>query len=260
MKPTRIRRCLVLLAALAWTQEAEGHGIAGNRYFDGTMTFDDPSVADEAILPFWTNQQYPAQGRHGIRTYSDAIFGRRPSNDLRRQAGLPPASASEHCIERSFALVVQNFRCGARTAVSGGGSSCLISRSMADRTSMSLTPSVAMGTLVRRARSKNLRLPCAQHAASMIGPRDVISTSSACAMGLAAIPIHPVLIVGEPASMDAFLDQAAAQVDNYCRYVDLLPPNAEQSEQLLLQPTDVVRNAGACSRFWGRVPTSCRWR
>jgi len=44
-------------------------------------------------------------------------------------------------------------------------------------------------------------------------------------------------------------DRAAAQVDNYCRHVDLLPPNAEQSEQLLLQPTDVVRYAGACSRF-----------
>jgi hypothetical protein len=37
------------------------------------------------------------------------------------------------------------------------------------------------------------------------------------------------------------------------RYVDLLPPNTEQSEQLLLQPTDVVRYAGACGRFWGRA-------
>lgn len=37
------------------------------------------------------------------------------------------------------------------------------------------------------------------------------------------------------------------------RYVDLLPPNSEQSEQLLLQPTDVERYAGACGRFWGRA-------
>lgn len=170
--------------------------------------------------------------------------------------------------------------------------------------------------------------------------------------GLSALPIHPVLVVGIAASMDEFLDRAAAQVDNYTaneaakaftltlaglferqlriwgrclgvtmaghklgrepfrdylllcahaadvdlqdrsigydlvemflvanvyrhgdgtsvevlrvhapgrwtydtsRYVDLLPPNAEQSEQLLLQPTDVVRYAGACSRFWGRA-------
>jgi hypothetical protein len=27
------------------------HGIAGNRFFVGTLTFDDPSVADEAIVP-----------------------------------------------------------------------------------------------------------------------------------------------------------------------------------------------------------------
>ncbi|MBS0362180.1 MAG: hypothetical protein JSR98_12435 [Proteobacteria bacterium] len=37
------------------------------------------------------------------------------------------------------------------------------------------------------------------------------------------------------------------------RYVDLLPPNEEQSEQLLVQPGDVVRYAGACARFWGRA-------
>lgn len=37
------------------------------------------------------------------------------------------------------------------------------------------------------------------------------------------------------------------------RYMDLLPPNLEESERLLLQPTDVVRYAGACGRFWGRA-------
>ncbi|MBB2984637.1 hypothetical protein [Paraburkholderia tropica] len=36
-------------------------------------------------------------------------------------------------------------------------------------------------------------------------------------------------------------------------YVDLLPPNDEKSEQLLLQPTDVVRYAAACVRFWGHA-------
>ena len=35
---------------------------------------------------------------------------------------------------------------------------------------MRLTASAAIGALLSRARSKNLRLPCAQHAASMIGP------------------------------------------------------------------------------------------
>jgi hypothetical protein len=35
------------------------------------------------------------------------------------------------------------------------------------------------------------------------------------------------------------------------RYVDLLPPNPDDSEKLLLQPADVVRYAAACARFWG---------
>lgn len=37
------------------------------------------------------------------------------------------------------------------------------------------------------------------------------------------------------------------------RYVDLLPPNPDDSEKLLLQPADVVRYASACFRFWGRA-------
>ena len=37
------------------------------------------------------------------------------------------------------------------------------------------------------------------------------------------------------------------------RYMDLLPPNPDSSEKLLLQPGDLVRYAGACYRFWGRA-------
>jgi hypothetical protein len=37
------------------------------------------------------------------------------------------------------------------------------------------------------------------------------------------------------------------------RYVDILPQNREESEQLLVRPEDVVRYAGACARFWGRA-------
>ena len=48
MKPTS--KGLLLLVALLWAGSAKAHGIAGNRYFDGTMTFDDPAVADEAIV------------------------------------------------------------------------------------------------------------------------------------------------------------------------------------------------------------------
>lgn len=37
------------------------------------------------------------------------------------------------------------------------------------------------------------------------------------------------------------------------RYIDLLPPNSEQSEQLLLEPAEVVRYAAASAGFWGRA-------
>jgi hypothetical protein len=42
---------LIALAMLAGVHSAYAHGIAGNRFFPGTLSFDDPAVADEAILP-----------------------------------------------------------------------------------------------------------------------------------------------------------------------------------------------------------------
>jgi hypothetical protein len=50
-----------VMAVLAGAQGVHAHGIAGNRYFDGTMTFDDPAVADEAIVPLWSHPSYPTQ-------------------------------------------------------------------------------------------------------------------------------------------------------------------------------------------------------
>jgi hypothetical protein len=49
------------LAFLTGSSPAYSHGIATNRYFDGTLTFDDPAVADEAILPYYTYLGHPAQ-------------------------------------------------------------------------------------------------------------------------------------------------------------------------------------------------------
>lgn len=45
------------------------------------------------------------------------------------------------------------------------------------------------------------------------------------------------------------------------RYVDLLPPNIEKSEQLLLHSADIIRYAGACALFWGyadKLPMAMR--
>ena len=51
------------------------------------------------------------------------------------------------------------------------------------------------------------------------------------------------------------LQDKAPQLWNYdrSRYVDILPPNPDHSERLLLYPKDVFRYAEACARFWGLV-------
>jgi hypothetical protein len=53
---------LAAAIVMAGYHTAAAHGIAGNRYFVGTLTFDDPSVADEAIVPFYSAINYPAPG------------------------------------------------------------------------------------------------------------------------------------------------------------------------------------------------------
>jgi hypothetical protein len=49
-------------AALAASHTAHAHGIAGNRLFPGTLSFDDPALADEATLPNFANLNHPADG------------------------------------------------------------------------------------------------------------------------------------------------------------------------------------------------------
>lgn len=56
------RLMLVAAVMLAMPRCAHAHGIAGNRFFPGTLTFDDPAVADEAILPAFSNFKHPAEG------------------------------------------------------------------------------------------------------------------------------------------------------------------------------------------------------
>ncbi len=45
------RVAVIAFALLTWAHPAFAHGIAGNLFFVGTLTFDDPAVAEEAILP-----------------------------------------------------------------------------------------------------------------------------------------------------------------------------------------------------------------
>ena len=46
-----LRIWVTVVATLIGIGSATAHGIAGNRFFVGTLTFDDPAVADEAIVP-----------------------------------------------------------------------------------------------------------------------------------------------------------------------------------------------------------------
>jgi hypothetical protein len=55
-----IGRLVIFTAAtLALGGTSWAHGIAGNRYFPGTLTFDDPAVADELFLPLYTHLKHP---------------------------------------------------------------------------------------------------------------------------------------------------------------------------------------------------------
>jgi hypothetical protein len=56
-------RCLLLaLVMLGSAHGGHAHGIAGNRFFPGTLTFDDPAVADEAIVPNFSSSKHPGEG------------------------------------------------------------------------------------------------------------------------------------------------------------------------------------------------------
>jgi hypothetical protein len=65
-----------LPVAMYQPHQASAHGIAGNRYFDGTLTFDDPSVADEAILPYYASLAFPAQGSNTTENRINWAFAR----------------------------------------------------------------------------------------------------------------------------------------------------------------------------------------
>ena len=65
MLARRLRAALVTLAVVASCHGAHAHGIAGNRFFPGTLTFDDPAVADEAIVPLYSTCKHPAEIGNG---------------------------------------------------------------------------------------------------------------------------------------------------------------------------------------------------
>ncbi len=73
MLPTRL---LLTLTMLAGVHSAHAHGIAGNRFFPGTLTFDDPAVADEAIVPNFSSAKHPGEGGDVVDNSFDWSFFR----------------------------------------------------------------------------------------------------------------------------------------------------------------------------------------
>src|SRR6476620_8629437 len=70
------RRLLIMLAMLGGIHSAHAHGIAGNRFFPGTLSFDDPAVADEAILPNFASFKSPIDGGNVVDNRFDWSFFR----------------------------------------------------------------------------------------------------------------------------------------------------------------------------------------
>ena len=70
------RRLLIIVAMLGGIHSAHAHGIAGNRFFPGTLSFDDPAVADEAIVPNFSTFKRPNEGGNIVDNRFDWAFFR----------------------------------------------------------------------------------------------------------------------------------------------------------------------------------------
>jgi len=64
------------MAILGGIHSAHAHGIAGNRFFPGTLSFDDPAVADEAIVPNFAGFKRPVDGGNVVDNRFDWSFFR----------------------------------------------------------------------------------------------------------------------------------------------------------------------------------------
>jgi hypothetical protein len=69
-------RLLVLAVMVGGVHSAHAHGIAGNRFFPGTLSFDDPAVADEAIVPNFSSFKRPNESGNVVDNRFDWAFFR----------------------------------------------------------------------------------------------------------------------------------------------------------------------------------------
>jgi hypothetical protein len=71
-----IRNAVIAVTLFGSAHSADAHGIAGNRFFVGTLTFDDPSIADEAIVPNFSTLNQPVKGGRAVDNRFDWSFTR----------------------------------------------------------------------------------------------------------------------------------------------------------------------------------------
>ena len=76
MRKGAMRNAVTVLALSALAHSADAHGIAGNRFFVGTLTFDDPSIADEAIVPNFSSLNHSVEGGSAVDNRFDWSFTR----------------------------------------------------------------------------------------------------------------------------------------------------------------------------------------
>ena len=76
MRNVLIRHAVTGVALFMSAHSAGAHGIAGNRFFVGTLTFDDPSVADEATVPNFSTLNQPVEGGNATDNRFDWAFSR----------------------------------------------------------------------------------------------------------------------------------------------------------------------------------------
>jgi hypothetical protein len=76
MRKRWIREAVLALAVIISPHAADAHGIAGNRFFVGTLTFDDPSIADEAIVPNFSTLNHSVEGGNAVDNRFDWSFTR----------------------------------------------------------------------------------------------------------------------------------------------------------------------------------------
>ena len=103
MRSGSMRKAVLAFALFSSAHSADAHGIAGNRFFVGTLTFDDPSVADEAVVPNFSTLNQPVEGGRAVDNRPRALRQPMLASRARYTGTMRPSAScgvSNHCQHR----------------------------------------------------------------------------------------------------------------------------------------------------------------